>query len=217
MGEAESSSDDSLANSDCLTCTDESELNTPTAQPADHDLGDSNASTIRHLIHSLGERGDDAVDSIIGIAPSNLSSFERLDADRPEAECGSGVPVPVPVTVGPVGSVLEGSLWNGPVEDREVMEGAEEEDDQGSVVPEQPDGDEGQPSFVTRLNLLRGVTTKVATSTETQSASQCKRQLWDDNDKEEEANEEEQVVDEVDGADIFGQAGVRKTYKKARR
>ncbi|KAB8356484.1 hypothetical protein FH972_024067 [Carpinus fangiana] len=220
----------SLTDSDGLDDGDESEPSTPKAlQSVDqHHFANSNASTIRALIYSLGERGDEAVDALIGMAPSSSSSFERPVVVTPGAEYGDGSDsAPMPA-----GSMIEGDLWSWPAleeggvgEDKKYEAEEEEEREEESGCVEQAEGEKSQPSFEARRHLLRERTATFTVSTETQSASQYKRRFWDDdgddddddNDNEKnEAKDEELVVYGVDGADIFGQAGAVRRYKKAR-
>ena len=203
----------SLAESDGLEDDDESGPSTPKAlQSADQPqlASSSNASTIRALIGSLGERGDEAVDARIGMEPSSTSSFERLGVSS-----SSGF-APVPAAVG---SMLEGALWRWPaLEEGEVVEDEKEED--GVDVGEnggagQAEIDKSRSSFEARLHLLREVSASLAVTADPRSTSHYKRPFWDDHDRKSETNDERPVI-HVDGADIFGQAGVARQYKKAR-
>lgn len=209
----------SPTDSDSLEDVEGSEPSTPKAsQSVDQQyLENSNTSTIRALIYSLGERGDEAVDARIGLAPSSSSSFEHPVVYSPGAEYGDSVPVPAAV------SMVEGDLWSwSALEEGNVVvntiegDGEEKKGEEEKGYAEQAERESSQLSIEARLHLLRETSVRVGVTSELQSALSSKRPFWDEG-KKDEASDEELVVYEVDGADIFGQAGVARHYKKARR
>ena len=156
---------------------------------------DDGSSTINsRLISSLGQRDESAVDSLLGLAPSNKSEFEASDWE-------SGAPTPVTVR----GDQLGVSIAS--VEDDNENE--EEEEEQG-VPLEQQGQVVGSPNFTGLMDLLLRAATAAddgtAASRELAPSVQIKRQL-------EQADEEEQIAPAVVADSDVGPTSLRKRIK----
>ena len=103
---------------------EESNPATPKAMPADATATPQDFPA--SIIVSLGWRGSDAVDSLLGMAPSDMSDFQR----------SAGVSVE---TARVAATLLEGNLWFEPLEEYERAG----EDEATRDVTEGEDGEEG--------------------------------------------------------------------------
>jgi hypothetical protein len=191
----------SLADSNGLGDGDKSESITLESHllVGQHHLASSRASTIRAPASPLDDRGNEAVDALIGLAPPGLPSFEHPAVDTPGAEGGDGGdPAPMPAW-----SMMEGGLWGRPALDKnEAVEGNENEGKE-----EEREGDSDCDKRAQGgMRVLREAAATVSLAAEGRPASRYKRSLG-----------EEPSVDDIDGANIAGQADVLMPSKKTRR
>lgn len=183
--------------------SEEGDSATPAALSVNYNIVESKNPTIHDDLNcSLGARSDYVIDRATGLLSSDIDSFNGSAAVTPKAECNSAGR--------PVLSVLEGSLWNRSIEEREVMGTVEremaEKEEKLSGMAEQADGKEGSSSF-SQLGLLPGAAINiVSVSVKSPSSSQFKRRLWDEEEKrkKKKQEEDEQAVLVIDGAERNG-------------